>query len=233
MWNEETAALYEGLTNADKTRLEQIVRILLGRTFIVRDKDEDGRRNFTFCRKYEALIKEALRFTGYDISVDREAGVVMLYCRDSIHTNRIRLLKRETIVLCCLWTIYVSHINDGSFARSVTAPLSELLAELEKYNIRDRYPKTVIWPILKKFEKYNLITVDGKLEEETCTIRMYMSMQFCLDFKEFEEYSERLGKMWQEEEAKREQRAGEYQADPSDEMDSGDDDAEVLTDESV
>ena len=62
-----------------------------------------------------------LGYIGYDIVIDRENGVIMLQnCRDlgengKLQINHVTLKKMESVVLCCLWTLYADflfHMTD-------------------------------------------------------------------------------------------------------------------------
>lgn len=110
--------------------------------------------------------------------LDRENGVVML--RNSaefgengkLQGNRLALKKAESLVLCCLWTLYVDRLRSGSLAQTITVSITDLGFTLEKYGLKEPLDKTLMANILKLFSRYNLIEVKGKVGEPDCLIRL-------------------------------------------------------------
>ena len=141
-----------------------------------------------------------------DIVLDRENGVVML--RNSaefgengkLQGNRLALKKAESLVLCCLWTLYVDRLRSGSLAQTITVSITDLGFTLEKYGLKEPLDKTLMANILKLFSRYNLIEVKGKVGEPDCLIRLYASLQFALDTEEFKKFVEVTEKKMMEKE---------------------------------
>ena len=126
-----------------------------------------------------------------------ENGVAMLAnsgdSSDSgkIQANRLKLRKAETVVLCCLWTVYVDRIRRGNLSKGIVITLLDLKQELEKFGFREDFDgKTLMAEILKLFSKYNLVEVSGKVGEPDCSIKIYPSIQFALDSIEFQSFVE-------------------------------------------
>ena len=140
------------------------------------------------------------------IVLDRENGVVML--RNSaefgengkLQGNRLALKKAESLVLCCLWTLYVDRLRSGSLAQTITVSITDLGFTLEKYGLKEPLDKTLMANILKLFSRYNLIEVKGKVGEPDCLIRLYASLQFALDTEEFKKFVEVTEKKMMEKE---------------------------------
>ena len=138
--------------------------------------------------------------------LDRENGVVML--RNSaefgengkLQGNRLALKKAESLVLCCLWTLYVDRLRSGSLAQTITVSITDLGFTLEKYGLKEPLDKTLMANILKLFSRYNLIEVKGKVGEPDCLIRLYASLQFALDTEEFKKFVEVTEKRMMEKE---------------------------------
>ena len=130
---------------------------------------------------------------GFDIKVDRDNGVAMVVnlgnSDDSskIQANRLKLRKADTVVLCCLWTVYLDRIRRGNLSKGIVVSVIDLKQELEKYGFRDDFDgKTLMAKILDLFKAYNLIDVSGKLGDPDCNIKIYPSIQFALDSVEFQ-----------------------------------------------
>ena len=198
IWNE--------YTSSEKDMFQKSVRRLLKQTFIVRDRDEDSKKAYYFVSKRSEPFSAYLGYIGYDIVIDRENGVVML--RNSaefgengkLQGNRLALKKAESLVLCCLWTLYVDRLRSGSLAQTITVSITDLGFTLEKYGLKEPLDKTLMANILKLFSRYNLIEVKGKVGEPDCLIRLYASLQFALDTEEFKKFVEVTEKKMMEKE---------------------------------
>ena len=114
--------------------------------------------------------------------------------------NRLALKKAESLVLCCLWTLYVDRLRSGSLAQTITVSITDLGFTLEKYGLKEPLDKTLMANILKLFSRYNLIEVEGKVGEPECLIRLYASLQFALDTEEFKKFVEVTEKRMMEKE---------------------------------
>lgn len=182
---------WEEYTSSERDLFQRSCRRLLKHTFIVRDKDEENKKIYYFISKKQEPFTVFFGYIGFDIVVDRENGVVMLRnCADAgengkIQANRLQLKKAESLVLCCLWTLYADRMNSGSLSRSYLISITDLRFELEKYGVKEQIDKSTMGNILTLFTKFNLIDVNGKIGEEDCLIRLYSSLQFALDPEEF------------------------------------------------
>ncbi|MCR4720703.1 MAG: DUF4194 domain-containing protein [Lachnospiraceae bacterium] len=192
---------WEMYTSGEKELFQRVCRRLLKSTFIVKEKDDDSKKLYTFVAKNEETVSSYFGHMGFDIKVDRDNGVAMLVnsgdSSDSgkIQANRLRLRKADTVVLCCLWTAYLDRIRRGNLSKGIIISLLDLKQELEKYGFREEFDgKTLMTDILKLFTKYNLVEVSGKLGEPDCNIKIFPSIQFALDSIEFRNLAEETGK---------------------------------------
>ena len=196
IWNE--------YTSSEKDMFQKSVRRLLKQTFIVRDRDEDSKKAYYFVSKRSEPFSTYLGYIGYDIVIDRENGVIMLQnCRDlgengKLQINHVTLKKMESVVLCCLWTLYADRVRSGSLSKNIEISVTDLRYEMEKYGIRDQIDKSSFASILTLFTKYQLLQVIGKLGEEDCRICLYPSMQFVLEPHEFGKFVENVNRRMQE-----------------------------------
>ena len=179
-------------TSTEKELFQKSCRRLLKSTFIVRDKDEENKRAYYFISKKPEPFSVYFGYIGFDIVVDRDNGVIMLRnCADlgeagKIQSNRIALKKIESIVLCCLWTLYADRVRSGSLSHSILISMVDLNFELEKYGVKELIDnKKLITDILGLFTKFNLVEIKGKIGDTDCLIRLYPSLQFALDEEEF------------------------------------------------
>lgn len=188
--------MWDDLTSSEKDMFQRSCRRLLKQTFIVRDKDEENKKLYYFASKRPEIFTQYFSFIGFDIVLDRENGVIMLRnCADfgengKIQANRLGLKKAESMVLCCLWTLYADRLRSGSLAQTIVVSMTDLRFALEKYGLKEPLDKTTMANILNLLSKYNLIDVSGKIGEADCLIRLYASLQFALDTEEFKKFVE-------------------------------------------
>lgn len=179
----------------ERDMFQKVCRKLLKQTFIVREKEEE-KKLYYFVSKNSNVFSMYFNFIGFDIVIDRDNGVAMLSnCNAAgehgkIQSNRLKLKLADSIVLCCLWTLYADRINAGSLSKTIIISMTDLLFELEKYGYRDKIDKTYMERILKLFSEYSLLEVSGKIGESECFIRLYSSLQFALDTEEFKIFVE-------------------------------------------
>ena len=184
-------------TSTEKELFQKSCRRLLKSTFIVRDKDEENKRAYYFISKKPDPFSAYFRYIGFDILIDRENGVVMLRnCADAgengkIQANRLGLKKAESLVLCCLWTLYADRIRLGNLSQAILISVVDLNFELEKYEVKELIDnKKLITDILTLFSRFNLVDVKGKIGDADCMIRLYPSLAFALNAEEFIRFAE-------------------------------------------
>lgn len=184
-------------TSSEKDLFQKSCRRLLKSTFIVRDKDEENKKAYYFISKKPEPFSIYFGYIGFDVVTDRENGVIMLKnCADmgengKIQSNRRTLKKIESVVLCCLWTVYADRIRAGSLSPSVMISVVDLSLELEKYGVKELIDnKKLLSDILGLFSGFNLLDVKGKIGDADCLIRLLPSLQFALDEDEFSKFAE-------------------------------------------
>jgi len=183
-------------TSFEKEMFQKSCRRLLKTTFIVRDRDEENKKAYYFISKKPEPFSLYFDYIGFDIMIDRENGVIMLRnCADigengKIQVNRFRLKKVESIVLCCLWTLYIDRVHSGSLSPSILVSVADLQFELEKYGVKEQIDKSTMTNILTLFSRFSLVDINGKIGDADCLIRLYPSLQFALDLEEFQNFVE-------------------------------------------
>ena len=198
--------IWEDFTSSEKEIFQRSCRKLLKQTFIVRDKDEEHKRLYYFISKRPEVFSTYLSYIGFDIMMDRENGVIMLrnYAgigeNGKVQASRLALKKAESIVLCCLWTLYAERLRTGTLTQNIIISITELNFALEKYNLKDAFDKTTMTGILSLLSRYCLIDEMGKVGNPECKIVLYPSLQFAMDLTEFAKFAEHTEKrMFQEE----------------------------------
>ena len=153
-------------TSAEKDLFQKSCRRLLKSTFIVRDKDEENKKAYYFISKKPEPFSIYFGYIGFDILIDRDNGVIMLKnCADmgengKIQSNRRALKKIESVVLCCLWTLYADRMRSGSLSQSMFISVADLSYELEKYGVKELIDnKKLLSDILGLFSRFNLLEI--------------------------------------------------------------------------
>ena len=192
---------WDNSTSSEKDLFQRACRKLLKTTFIVRDKDEENKKLYFYVSKNTETFTEYFGYIGFDVFVDRENAVAMLqnYSEQAdserIKANRYGLLKFESIVLCCLWTLYMDKITSGSLKKTISVPVINLRYELEKYGLKDNADnKTMTTNALKTLSKFSLVDVVGKIGEPDCMILLYPSLLFALNGEQFKAFIEDASK---------------------------------------
>ncbi len=186
----------EDYTSGERETFQRACRRLLKQTFIVRDRNEESRKLYFFISKNPAPFSEYFQLIGFDIVVDRNNGVIMLSNYENeegsmnVQSNRFQMKKDESIILCCLWIIYIDNLNEGNLTRPILISITDLRFELEKFGVKDEVDKPVLKRALDLFSRYQLIEVSGKVGDEECLIRLYPSLVFALNTEEFKKFVE-------------------------------------------
>ena len=186
----------DDFTSTEVASFQKICRKLLKMTFIVREKNDEHRKDFNFIKKNLSVFSEYFRIIGYDVMCDPESGVAQLVNLasagedGSIQSNRKRLKLSESIVLAALWLKYEESMINGSLTRAIIISKSDLDYQLEKVGAKNKIDKTTMKEILKLFESYKLIEVIVEVGEPDCKIRLYTSMQFSLSESQFRDLAE-------------------------------------------
>ena len=107
-----------------------------------------------------------------------------------IQANRYALRKVDSMVLCCLWTLYIDRIRSGRLSRAVQISMTDLRLELDKYGLKDLVDKSTMSAILTIFSSYNLLDLEGKVGDPDCQIWLYPSLQFALNTDEIRRFVE-------------------------------------------
>ena len=188
---------WKDCTSSEKDLFQKSCRRLLKSTFIVRDKDEENKKAYYFIAKRPEPFSMYLGYIGFDVVVDRDNGVIMLSnCADMaesgrLQSNRMALKKMESVVLCCLWTLYADRIRSGPLSQAILISVVDLNFELEKYEVKELIDnKKLITDILTLFSRFNLVDVKGKIGDADCMIRLYPSLAFALNAEEFTRFAE-------------------------------------------
>lgn len=192
---------YDELIASEKELFQKICRVFLKQTFIVCERNEESRRMYFFLKKHQEMYSDYFQYMGYDVVVDQDNKVGMLRNRKSegLQSGRLRFRKYESIVLCCLWTIYADQIREGNLARPIIITIFDLRQAMEKYGVKEEMEgKGLLKDALDLFSRYQLINVNGEVGDPECQVRLFASLQFALDTVEFRRFAEEADRRMRE-----------------------------------
>ena len=100
--------------------------------------------------------------------------------------SKQKFSRFQSIILCCLWTLYMDKVQSGSLSKQITTSFPELNAELEKFEYKGAFDvKKDLKTALQLLARYNLIFVNWNGPDNERVIVLYPSIQFALDESEF------------------------------------------------
>ena len=192
----ERLSQLDNMTQSDIAQFQRVCRKLLKMTFIVREKNEEHRKDYNFIKNNSKLFTEYLNIIGYDVKYDIDSGVARLINlasageEGSIQSNRKRLKLYDSIVLSALWLIYEERMIKGDLKKSIIIQKADLDNQLERLGAKNRIDKGKMKAILEMFRDYNLLEIIGEIGEPDCELKLYSSMQFCLSKQAFKQLAE-------------------------------------------
>lgn len=192
----ERLSQLDNMTQSDIAQFQRVCRKLLKMTFIVREKNEEHRKDYNFIKNNSKLFTEYLNIIGYDVKYDIDSGVARLINlasageEGSIQSNRKRLKLYDSIVLSALWLIYEERMIKGDLKKSIIIQKADLDNQLERLGAKNRIDKGKMKAILEMFRDYNLLEIIGEIGEQDCELKLYSSMQFCLSEQAFKQLAE-------------------------------------------
>ena len=190
---------WENWTGGEKELFQTTCRKLLRHTFLVRDQDADSRDRYFFLSRALDAFNEYFGYIGFEVRLDRENGVAMLRSAVSAgeggrsRTGHLNLKKAESLVLCCLWTLYADRVRSGSLKKGLTVRMGDLRLEMEKFGMKEGVDKSAMQGILNLFTRYHLIDQMGRMGDENYQIILYPSLQFAMDQEAFLRFAEAAG----------------------------------------
>lgn len=197
---EEGLRIYNSMTANEKERFRQVSRKLMSQCMLVRDKNISSRDDYIFLctADHFQLLKESMDLHGYDVMIDRDAGVIRYCVSGDDIANRYNIPVRGKIILCALLLLYIQRLEGRHLMdKYIEVQLSDVIDVLEKYKLKDRFSGTAVKDFLPMFARFNIIEVKGNIRDMdySAPIRIFPSIQFCLDesgIKEFIKGAEEL-----------------------------------------
>jgi len=152
---------YDKFTEYDKGKFAKVVNTLLTKTFVL-EKKFNSKLNKTvinddyrFIEYNSPLVKEYLKFIGWELVEDYIHGVYMI--QNSEFNNYVRFDKTTTVFLLVLRLIYEEKQETVSTSRETIIKLSEILNKVEVFKLLNKVPQIKIKNAITKLIVHEII----------------------------------------------------------------------------
>ena len=180
----------EEMSESELILFKKSIRKLLESTFIVKDKDEKLYQ-FVARGSNRINISEYLRLIGYNLNVNDEHGVAMLFQDETDDENvglkRTNLLTFDGTQMKTLLALWQTYLSKCTYEREVYVSVGEIVDRLKYYGISQDMNQTSFKETLLMFRRFNLINFKGNEFAEDMLIRLYPSLSFCMDISQLKE----------------------------------------------
>lgn len=161
---------------------KRCIRKLLDVTFIVADKDEKL-YDYISSESNQYDVNTYLHAIGYQVIVEDRMKVAMLQqSDDDVDTvglkkaNLYRFDQKQIRLLLILWLLFLERMG---YAEPVYVTVGDIIDKCKIYQI-------ILTPAEFKnayriFKRFSLIDFDDEITTEDRTVRLYPSLQFCMD----------------------------------------------------
>jgi len=170
------------LKDEEAVLFKRCIRRLLDSTFIIEDKDEKLYQYISIESNHYDL-SAYLRIIGYDVIVEEKLKVAMLIQNeDDLDTvgikrsNLVRFDGKQIQMLLVLWLLYLEKMG---FSEEVYATVGDIVDKLKVYGIE--VIPSEFKAAFKIFKRFSLINYSESEMEENSPVKLYPSLQFCMD----------------------------------------------------
>lgn len=178
----------ERMKDEEELLFKRCIRKLLDATFIIEDRDE---------RLYQYLSVESncydvsafLRKIGYDVIVEDKLKVAMLVQNetdlDTVGIKRSNLVTfdgKQVQMLLALWLLYIEKVG---FSEEIYVTVGDVIDKCKVYGME--LAPTEFRAALKLFKRFSLVSYDENDTGENSKVKLYPSLQFCMDTSQLEQ----------------------------------------------
>ena len=167
--------LFEQLTEKEKQQFSETVNLLLGKTYLVYEREAD-RQYYRFVDKHFELFTTYLEMARWSLHRQKQYAVIHLYNMDE--RNRRNFNLQETIFLIILRLLYDEKRRDLRLTQQVLVTGQEIQEKYMALQIRRRLPaKEDTQFILKLFNSFSLLDLKkGHWREPEAVYQLYPSL---------------------------------------------------------
>ncbi len=197
------ASLFEQLSDREKQQFSETLNLLLAKTYLVYEREED-RRHYRFVEKNLELFTRYLEMARWSLYLQKQYMVIQLYNMDE--RNRYSFNLQETIFLLILRLLYDEKRRDLRLTQQVLASGWEIQEKYLALQIKSRLPsKEVTHRILKRFSSFALLDLKkGHWRDPEALYQLYPTLLLVINPGDLEALTD-----WLREEAEPEETSGE------------------------
>ncbi|MDW7650359.1 MAG: DUF4194 domain-containing protein [Bacillota bacterium] len=182
---------YEEMTDKDREVFQETVNLLLRKTFLVYEREED-RAAYRFVEKHLSVIQGYLNLARWDLYHHKRLSLFQLYNREE--KNRRNFSLQETIFLFILRLLYDEKQRQLRITQNVLVTGQEIQEKYLALKIRNRLPsREDMQRVLKLFSRYSLLDLKkGVWNEPDGVFVLYPSILAVLESEALEKLAEWL-----------------------------------------
>lgn len=170
------------MSDEDAYLFKRCIRKLLDATFIVADKDEKL-YDFISSESNQYDVNTYLAAIGYKVIVQDRMRVAMLQqCDDDVETvglkriNLYRFDSKQVRLLLVLWLLFLERMG---YIDPVHVTVGDIIDKCKMYQIT--MTPSDFKNAYRIFKKFSLIDYSDDIATEDGKVRLYPSLQFCMD----------------------------------------------------
>lgn len=186
------------LTDREKEQFTRITGLLLGQTFILREKVDpreksvEINKDFRFLENFQDIFIGYLKMSGWEFDLDSTYGVCSI--QHKLGNNRHSLNKIATYILFVLRLIYEEEREKLNLRKDVMTTLGRVNEKLFSFNLFDRKIADHQWSdVLSTFKGFQIIErLDGIQIEPESRIIIYPTILFVVTPEKIVDLGKRL-----------------------------------------
>lgn len=179
------------MSDEDAYLFKRCIRKLLDVTFIVADKDEKL-YDYISSESNQYDVNTYLHAIGYQVIVEDRMKVAMLQQNDAdVDTvglkkvNLYRFDQKQIRLLLALWLLFLERMG---YAEPVYVTVGDIVDKCKIYQIT--LAPAEFKNAYRIFKRFSLIDFDDEITTEDGTVRLYPSLQFCMDIGQLKQVME-------------------------------------------
>lgn len=170
------------MNEEDAYLFKRCIRKMLDTTFIVADKDEKL-YDFISSESNQYDVNTYLAAIGYKVVVEERMKVAMLQQSDEDvetvglkRSNLYRFTTKQVKLLLVLWLLFLEHMG---YENPVYITVGDIIDKCKIYQITMK--PVDFKEAYRIFKRFSLIDYSDDITTEEGRVRLYPSLQFCMD----------------------------------------------------
>lgn len=179
------------MNEEDSYLFKRCIRKMLDTTFIVADKDEKL-YDFISSESNQYDVNTYLSAIGYKVVVEDRMKVAMLQQADedidTVGLKRINLYRfdvKQVRLLMVLWLLFLERVG---YSNGVYVTVGNIIDKCKMYQINMK--PADFKDCYRIFKKFSLIDYGDDITTEEGKVRLYPSLQFCMDINQLKQVME-------------------------------------------